>query len=78
MFKITVKAARVNAGLTQKAAAKDLGVSNVTLCKWENGTAVPNVRQVEDICHLYGVPYDFLNFFPNNPLKAESQEASYE
>lgn len=71
MFKITVKAARINVGLTQKDAAQKLGVSNVTLCKWENGTAVPNINQVEDICNLYGVSYDFLTFLPCVPLKAE-------
>ncbi|WP_270649194.1 helix-turn-helix transcriptional regulator [Limosilactobacillus mucosae] len=32
---LTLKAARVNAGMTQIQAAKKLGVSNQTLGRWE-------------------------------------------
>jgi transcriptional regulator with XRE-family HTH domain len=68
MFKISLKAARVNAGLTQKEAAKALEISNTTLCHWENGTAFPDANQIDRICKLYGVSYDNLNFLPNNSL----------
>ena len=61
-FKITLEAARVNAQLTQKEAAKRLGVSNKTLCNWENGTAFPRADKIQLICEVYNVPYDFLNF----------------
>ena len=71
MPKITLKAARVNAGLSQKEAALKLKVSNSTLSKWEKGRTVPDVTFVPKICDLYGVSYDNLNFLPNNPLKAE-------
>lgn len=71
MVKITLKAARVNAGLTQKKAAERLGVSNKTLCGWENGVTTPNVQYVNALCEIYGVSYDNLNFLPDNPLKAE-------
>ena len=67
-MKITLKAARVNAGYSQKEAAKILGISNTTLCNWENGTSFPNVQQIEKICELYGVSYDDLIFLPSNPL----------
>lgn len=36
-LKITLKAARVNAGLTQTAFAEALGVSKMTVCEWESG-----------------------------------------
>lgn len=68
MAKITLKAARVNVGLTQKAAAKKFGVSNKTLLNWENGHSFPNVNQIRLICDEYGVSYDDLIFLPNNPL----------
>ncbi len=68
MGKITLKAARVNAGLTQKEAATSLGVSNKTLSNWENGVSVPKANQIDPICSLYNVPYDSLIFLPNNPL----------
>lgn len=57
MSKITLKAARVNAGYTQKEAAKLLGVSNSTLGRWENMISFPNVEQINKICDLYGVGY---------------------
>lgn len=68
VFKMTLAALRVNAGHTQKEAASKLGVSNKTLGSWENGDSFPNAQQIEKICELYGVPYDIINFLPNNPL----------
>ena len=67
-FKITLASARVNVGLNQKQAASELGVSNRTLCSWENGESFPDALQIDKICKLYGVPYDNINFLPNNPL----------
>lgn len=63
MPKMTLKAARVNAGFTQKEAAKMLGISNKTLWSWENGKSAPKATQTDGICKLYGVSYDNLNFF---------------
>ncbi len=68
MSKITLKAARVNAGLTQSEAAKQLQVSNKTLWAWENGKSVPSVSRIDAICTLYGMNYDNLIFLPNNSL----------
>ena len=64
MPKITLSAARVNAGYSQKAAAELLGVSNKTLCNWENGKTFPDQPMIEKICNLYGVTYDMINFAP--------------
>lgn len=71
MPKITLKAARVNAGYTQSEAAKELKVSNKTLCAWENGNSMPKADKIDALCKLYGVPYDGINFLPNSPLKAK-------
>ena len=68
MAKISLKAARVNAGFTQKDAAKKLGISNCTLGKWENGASFPNARQISLLCALYGVSYNDLVFLPKNPI----------
>lgn len=65
---MTLKAARVNKGLSQKVAAKALNVSNKTLCDWEKGRSVPRIDKVEAICELYGVAYDNLIFLPNDSL----------
>ena len=64
MIQITLEAARVNAGYSQKEAAKKLGVSNVTLSNWERGVSMPKANQIIAICDLYRVPYDMLIFLP--------------
>lgn len=71
MVKITIRAARVNVGLLQKDAAKQLGVSNKTLGSWEKGLTFPPADKIPAICDLYGVPYDLLNFLPDDSLKAK-------
>ena len=63
MPKLTLKAARVNAGFTQKEAANHLKISNKTLSGWENGDFFPRADKIAEICNLYGVTYDHLNFF---------------
>lgn len=68
MPKITLKAARVNIGITQKEAAERLNVSNKTLCNWENGVSVPKADKIDAICNLYNVAYDNLIFLPNGSL----------
>ena len=64
MPKLTLKAARVNTGLSQKEAAKKLKVSNKTLSNWEKGTTMPRPNKIDAICELYGVSYDVLIFLP--------------
>ncbi len=68
MAKMTLKAARVNVGLTQKAAAKKFDVSNKTLFNWENGLSFPDASKIPLICDAYRVSYDDLIFLPSNPL----------
>lgn len=64
MIKLTLKAARVNAGLTQTQASILLGISNKTLCNWEKGQAFPTPKHIDKMCRLYGVNYDDLTFRP--------------
>lgn len=64
MSKITLSAARVNAGYSQKAAAELLEISNKTLCNWEKGKSFPDQPMIEKLCKLYGVTYDMINFAP--------------
>ena len=69
-FLITLEAARVNAGYSQKNAAKELKISNVTLSNWERGVSMPKANQIIAICELYGVPYDMLIFLPKRLAKS--------
>lgn len=62
MPQITLKAARVNAGLTQAAVAKALDISIGTLKNWESGKTFPKQPQIEALCELYSVSYDNLFF----------------
>lgn len=68
VVKLTLKAARVNAGLDQKTAAKKLKVSNKTLGNWENGVSAPRQDKIDSICILYNINYDNLIFLPSNTL----------
>ena len=66
---ISLKAARVNANLLQKDAAKALGISITTLQNYEIGATVPDWNMVHKIENLYRFPSDFI-FFGKNSLKA--------
>lgn len=58
--KITIAAARVNAGITQTEAAKILGIAEKTLCAYENGKRKPRWETVQAMSNLYGISMDFL------------------
>ena len=71
MIKVTLEAARRNVKLTQKEVAEKLGISNSTICNWENGVSFPDAKQIEKLCELYGLSYDNINFLTNNPFKTD-------
>lgn len=58
MPKITLKAARVNAGLTQKEAAKRIGISYQTLSEYEKDASKIKLVTIAKMCTLYGIPID--------------------
>ena len=63
--KITLKAARVNANLTQNQVCKILNVTKKTLSSWEHGKTFPREKKhIDSMCDLYNVEYDDLNFSP--------------
>ena len=68
MAKITLRAARVNAGLKQKEVAEMLGISNKTLSSWESGDSYPRADQVARLCSLYRLSYNDINFLPADTL----------
>lgn len=65
-MKVSLKAARVNANLDQKTAARFIGVTPETLGNWEKGNSYPNVPQITKIEELYKVKYDDIIFLPEN------------
>lgn len=54
-MQITLKAARVNAGLTQAEAAEKMGVTTSTICLWESGKADISMRKFDEYCQILGV-----------------------
>ena len=64
-LKITLEAARVNAGLTQKRAAELLNIDRNTLRSWEKGKTSPTWKKLNDIEILYKINKDYI-FLPYN------------
>ena len=62
---LTLKAARVNKGLTQKEAAKILDINVGTLASYEAGETFPDVPKITRIEKLYGVTYNDIDFLCN-------------
>ena len=62
---ITLKAARVNAGLTQAQAAEKMGVTKEMVSNWERGLSFPNVKRIQKIEEVYGLPYSEIIFLPD-------------
>lgn len=66
-IQISLRAARVNAGLSQKVAAEQLRIGTSTLQGYENGRSIPRwdiIRRMQDI---YGM--DSRHFLiPENPF----------
>jgi len=62
-LKITLAAARVNAGLTQEQVAKALNVGKQTVVSWEKGKTEPKVSQSRQLSELYNIPLDYI-FLP--------------
>ena len=62
----TLKTARDRLGLSQKEAAKRLGISDDVLSNYERGKTYPNVLMLKKIEKVYGVKYDQLIFLEKN------------
>lgn len=54
------KQARMQAGLSQKAAAISLGVAQPSMSEWERGKSFPTYNHLSDMADLYHVSIDFL------------------
>ena len=60
--RMTLEAARVNAGLTQKQVCDAINISLTTIGLWEHGDRIPTVDKAIKLSELYGVPLDCINF----------------
>ena len=60
--RMTLEAARVNAGLTQKQVCDAIDISLTTIGMGEHGDRLPTVDKAIALAELYGVPLDSINF----------------
>lgn len=65
-MKITLKAARVNAGLTQDEAIRKLYISKSTLINYEKYRTIPDIDTAIQMATLYGLSVNDLIFLPEN------------
>ncbi len=57
-IKISMAAARVNAGKTQADIASSMKVSKQTIVNWENGKVIPKPAQLKMFCDLCDMPVE--------------------
>lgn len=60
--KITLKAARVNTGLTQEEVAKIMGVRRETISAWEDNNKIIKLGSLKRLCDLYKKSIDDIFF----------------
>lgn len=53
-MKVSMKALRVNAGLSQRQAAEKLGIRRETLQNWEHYITSPTADKLLEMCRVYG------------------------
>lgn len=50
-----LRALRVGAGMTQQDLATKLGVTNISVSRWESGKAIPNPKYIKKMAEMFGV-----------------------
>lgn len=55
IFARRIKELRVSSGRTQESLARELGVSWITVSRWERGTSEPPLHQLRRIAETLGV-----------------------
>ena len=59
-FQISLRAARINAELTQEQAAKLMGRNKQTIVNWESGKTEISFGDVLRLCQVYNVPVKYI------------------
>lgn len=69
-MKLTLKALRANSNLTQREAAKAVGVSPDTWHNYERGKTFPDVLTIRKIEKAFHVRYSDIIFLPDDTIKS--------
>ena len=64
--RISLAAARVNAGMTVKRAAMEAKISGKTLSQWERGITNISAAKLNELASMYGIPVDCIRL-PEKP-----------
>ena len=65
-MKFSLKAARVNAGLTQDEVARSIKKSKNTVVSYEKGRSVPDIETGKALAKLFGMSVDDIIFLPED------------
>jgi len=71
-FSETISALRREKGLSQRAAAADLNISQALLSHYENGAREPGLEFVCRVCRYYGVSADYLLGLSDHPSSCDA------
>jgi len=63
---VTLRAARVNADLTQDDVATELKVDRATISRWEKGRGMPTLVQLKKMLKMYGLGFEDLRIEEND------------
>lgn len=58
MERMSMKALRIDRGMTQAEFAAAVNVTKKTVGSWENGKTRPKLDKIDVICEVLNVPYD--------------------
>ena len=64
IINLSIKAVRVERGLTQDAVAQKLGVNTKTYREWENGDVMPKPLTMYALAYIFKIDVDLLRL-PN-------------
>lgn len=70
-MKVSLRAARINAGLLQRDAAKLAHISLSSLQRYERGVSIPKVSTMKTLLALYGAQYDDIDFMLTDEEQVE-------
>lgn len=65
-MKITLRAARINAGLSADEVSKNIGICKTTLGNWERGKSSPAYDVALKLAELYSCPAEDIIFLKTN------------
>lgn len=69
IFKTWLLNKRQSKGLTQVELAKETGLSDISVCNFENGIKVPSVRSITKLSHYFGTKTETIYKMVQRQLK---------